>query len=102
MKVRQASTGKIVTNEIKLSGKRNSGIKQVSGPGKKFKSGKDTKKTPVRIKAGDKVRDREITEQYSPKMFKTCNALEAVCFKINKLEKEKQKLINIILYENSL
>ena len=55
------------------------------------------RKKPTRIKEASKVSNQEMEEELPPAILKTCNNLEAVCIKIGKLEKEKQKLIQIIL-----
>ena len=52
------------------------------------------RKKPTRIKEAS---NQEMEEELPPAILKTCNNLEAVCIKIGKLEKEKQKLIQIIL-----
>lgn len=56
-----------------------------------------TKKESVRGKSVLKVSKREIEEEIPAEMLRVCNSLKAVCVRIAKLEKEKQKLLYIIL-----
>ena len=54
-------------------------------------------KKPARVKVVSKSAAMKTEEDLPADILKTCKELKSVCSKIDKLEKEKQKLILIVL-----
>ena len=89
----QTTKERITSKGITGNKKRNTGNRQVNRITLvKFKG-----KKKVNVKAASRANKNEMMEFYPPETLKTCKDLKAICIKIHKLEKEKQKLIFIIL-----
>jgi vacuolar-type H+-ATPase subunit I/STV1 len=89
----QTTKGRISSTEVAGNKVRNTGNRQDN----RITLVKLKGEKAVNVKAVSKSLKREIMEYYSGDILKTCKALDDICVKINKLEKEKQRLIWIIL-----
>lgn len=91
MRKKQSTRGNIASQ--KQHEKRNKSNRQFNKPGINNASGEKTKRDKVELWA-----EREKKKlQHQTDILKRCRDLKVICRKIDKLEREKQKLINIII-----
>ena len=89
MRKKQTRTGNIATSKKASSGKRN----MTKGPENKLSK----RNTAGRANSDSKSGNEEMWEYVSEEIVSKCEDLKSVCMQMQKLEKEKQRLLYIIL-----
>jgi len=88
--------GKLTLTELSGNRKRNTGNRTVSRKVNK----KSKVKKPVRVNAALKGSIKEEEIKLPAEFLKKMRTLRALCRKIDKLEKEKRKIIHYVLKDN--